>query len=83
MQKQESIKYARGESEKFFDVTPSRTAEYAFLECETNITFIINFWFEKNQVSLLESFLDWVVQYIKLYLSYPCLFQFDLMLHHH
>ena len=28
-------------------------------------------------------FINWVVQYIKLYLSYSCLFQFDIILLRH
>ena len=43
MQKKEGIKsatHSSRESEKAFEVTPSRTSENVFLECGTNIAFI-------------------------------------------
>ena len=49
MHKKEGIKRASGASEKVFEVTTSRTSENTFLECRTNITFIINLQFEKKK----------------------------------
>ena len=83
MKQKKGVKHVRGVCKQFFEVAPSRTSENAFLECRKNINFNINLQLEKKQILLLESFVNWVVQYIKVYLSYLCLFHFDFMLSHH
>ena len=59
---------------------PFSTSETALLEIKTNITFVIDLKLREEIHVRIGISLKWVVHYIKPYLSYPRLFQYDLML---